>query len=70
MYSYVTGMTDDDNIFFCPRCGEEIRRYNGDGTAVCSSCRLRFGVGSLKKPQRNRAESQEIWWIGGNIRSQ
>ena len=49
MYSYVKGMTDDDNIFFCPRCGEEIRRYNGDGTAACSSCRLRFGVVEVEK---------------------
>lgn len=35
MYGFISGYTDTDEINYCPKCGEEIREWRGDGTAVC-----------------------------------
>ena len=47
MYGFISGFTDNDDILYCPRCGEDIHRNGiryGDGTAKCCTCELRFGV--------------------------
>lgn len=44
MYALISGISDTDYINFCPKCGEPIRTYCGDGTAKCESCGFRFGV--------------------------
>lgn len=44
MYGFISGITDTDNISYCPKCGEGIRRYRADGTADCDSCGYHFGV--------------------------
>lgn len=46
MYGYISGFTDTDDISFCPKCGEEITEYFGDGTAKCNNeeCGYHFGV--------------------------
>lgn len=31
MYGFISGMTDNDEISFCPKCGAEIKNYYGDG---------------------------------------
>ena len=47
MYGMISGISDTDDIIFCPRCGEDVRRngfYYGDGTAKCCGCNYHFGV--------------------------
>lgn len=44
MYGIITGITETDNITFCPKCGEEIYTFYGDGTAKCEECGFHFGV--------------------------
>ena len=44
MYGIISGISDTDNINYCPKCGEEIYHYKGDGTAVCNECGFCFAV--------------------------
>lgn len=44
MDGLISGITDTKDINFCPKCGEEIYRYYGDGTAKCEECGFHFGV--------------------------
>lgn len=44
MYGYIGGVSDTDEINFCPYCGEEIVIMHAGGTATCNSCKRRFGV--------------------------
>lgn len=47
MYGYIAGLTDTDEINFCPYCGEEIAVMHAGGTVTCGSCKRRFGVVEL-----------------------
>lgn len=47
MYGYIAGLTDTDEINYCPYCGEEITVMHAGGTVTCSSCKRRFGVVEL-----------------------
>lgn len=42
MYGFISGVTDNDDIHYCPKCGEQITRFNGDGTGT--ECGYHFGV--------------------------
>ena len=44
MYGWIQGLSDADEIRFCPWCGEEIYGRFADGTASCRECGHRFGV--------------------------
>lgn len=44
MYGYISGITDTDEITYCPKCGAEIMKFYGDGTAWCEECGYHFGV--------------------------
>lgn len=44
MYGFIEGITDNDNIIYCPKCGKEIKEFYGNGTAVCIECNFHFGV--------------------------
>jgi uncharacterized Zn finger protein (UPF0148 family) len=44
MYGFIEGVTDNDNISYCPKCGTEITIFYSDGTAVCKECDYHFGV--------------------------
>lgn len=44
MYSWIGGISDTDEISYCPFCGEEVSIGHADGTATCDSCGRRFGV--------------------------
>ena len=44
MYGFASGISDTDDINYCPKCGEMIWRYESDGTAVCEACGFRFAV--------------------------
>lgn len=44
MYGYIMGITDTDNISYCPRCGERIGIFKRGGTAQCEECGFQFGV--------------------------
>lgn len=49
MYSLITGITDTDNIAYCPMCGAKISIFYGDGTAKCDECNFHFGVVECEK---------------------
>lgn len=44
MYGFISGITDNDDIKYCPKCGEEVIYFCGDGTAKCQECDYHFGV--------------------------
>ena len=44
MYGFLSGISDTDDINYCPKCGREILTFHGDGTAVCLDCGFVFGV--------------------------
>lgn len=44
MYGFISGVTDNDDISFCPKCGAEITEFLADGTAICRECEWHFGV--------------------------
>ena len=44
MYGFINGITDNDDIHYCPKCGEPITIFHGDGTAKCDECGYHFGV--------------------------
>lgn len=44
MYGFICGITDTDDISYCPKCGEPILFFYSDGTAKCGECGFRFGV--------------------------
>lgn len=44
MYGYINGVTDTNDIYYCPKCGAIIGEYRADGTAVCDECGYHFGV--------------------------
>lgn len=41
---FISGITDMENITYCPKCGEKINIFFGDGTAECDKCKFHFGV--------------------------
>lgn len=49
MTGYVAGISDADEIQYCPFCGEEISSRWSDGSADCDRCRVRFSV--IKKEE-------------------
>ena len=44
MYGFVSGISDTDDINYCPKCGEKIYFYKANGEAVCDKCGFRFAV--------------------------
>lgn len=44
MYSFISGIIDNNDINYCPKCGEEVIYFYGDGTAKCQECGYHFGV--------------------------
>lgn len=44
MEGFISGITDTNDINYCPKCGNEVSYYYGDGTAKCEDCGFRFGV--------------------------
>lgn len=44
MYGFISGITQTDDISYCPKCGAEIDEYYSDGTAKCKECDYHFGV--------------------------
>lgn len=44
MYGFISGITDNDKITYCPKCGEQVAVFHADGTCTCESCNCRFGV--------------------------
>ena len=51
MHGYIQGITDTDEINYCPRCGCEVSGYYGDGTAICRGCNYRFGVVGVEEEE-------------------
>lgn len=44
MYGFINGITDTDDITYCPKCGAKITVCRGNGTAVCGECDFHFDV--------------------------
>ena len=44
MYQYNSGISETEDIHFCPNCGEEVTSWYADGTAQCDKCKSRFAV--------------------------
>lgn len=44
MIRYVEGISDTDNVKYCPHCGNEIDTFNENGIACCENCGKRFAV--------------------------
>ncbi len=44
MYGFISGITETDAISYCPKCGGEVTKFYGDGTARCSGSSYHFGV--------------------------
>ena len=51
MYGHIAGLTDTDEINFCPYCGKEITSMHAGGTVTCDSCKRRFGVVELDEEE-------------------
>ena len=44
MYGFVSGISDSNDINYCPQCGAVISEYRADGTARCLDCGFVFVV--------------------------
>lgn len=44
MIGFIAGITNTDNIRFCPKCGAEIREIRSSNSAICDECGYWFGV--------------------------
>ena len=44
MYGFISGVTETDDINFCPKCGSDDLDRWCDGTARCCGCGYYFGV--------------------------
>lgn len=43
-YGFISGYSDTSEIVYCPRCGEKVYSFCGDGSAKCDSCKYEFYV--------------------------
>lgn len=53
MYGFISGITDTNDINYCPKCGAVIAAHHGDGTARCLDCGFNFGVVECEKDEEN-----------------
>ena len=46
MRGFISGKTDNEEVDYCPYCGEPIRQENKNknGTLYCEECDITFGV--------------------------
>ena len=44
MYGFISGVSETDDINYCPKCGCDDLVKNCDGTAECCECGYKFGV--------------------------
>lgn len=44
MYGFISGVSETDDINYCPKCGSDDLDRNIDGTAKCNDCDYEFGV--------------------------
>lgn len=49
MYGFVSGISDTNDINYCPKCGGEKLSLHGNGTAVCLDCGFAFAVVECEK---------------------
>lgn len=53
MYGFLSGITDTNDINYCPKCGAVINEYRSDGTARCLACRFHFGIIECEEDEEN-----------------
>ena len=56
MYGMLQGVSDTDEIRYCPFCGEEIAAVFTDGTVECGECKRRFGVIEVDSDDENNLD--------------
>ncbi len=56
MYGFISGITETNDINYCPKCGEEVSRFHGDGTAICTGCGYHFGVVECEETEEKSHE--------------
>lgn len=42
-YGFVSGLADNDEVSYCPKCGEHVYTSHGDGSVTCE-CGYKFYV--------------------------
>lgn len=58
MYGFISGITDADDINYCPRCGSSDLDRKGDGTAICNDCGYGFGVVETENSSDKERENE------------
>ena len=53
MYGFLSGITDTNDINYCPKCGAVINEYHSDGTARCLDCGFHFGIIECGEDEEN-----------------
>ena len=53
MYGFISGITDTNDINYCPKCGAVIAAHHADGTARCLDCGFNFGVIECEEDEEN-----------------
>ncbi len=56
MYSFISGISDTDDIRYCSKCGADIMEHFADGTGKCDTCGFRFGVVESEESEGNNNE--------------
>lgn len=58
MIGFIAGITDTDNIRFCPKCGAEIREIRSSNSAICDECGYWFGVVEIDDDEDEEGEEE------------
>ena len=64
MYGFINGISDNDDITYCPRCGDETATYHADGTVTCGNCGFHFGVVECEDDEENCSLQKKIGEAG------
>lgn len=57
MIGFISGYSDTSVINYCPACGEKIKKTFPDGTGMCETCGMRFGVIELCEEREDENEN-------------
>lgn len=58
MIGFIAGITDMDNIRFCPKCGAKIREIRSSNLAICDECGYWFGVIEIDDDEDEEGEEE------------
>lgn len=58
MYGWITGVTETDDINYCPKCGSDDLDRFIDGTAKCCTCGYACGVVETEESEEKKNDNQ------------